>query len=137
MTTKKKLTVTVERNVNSDFTVEGSELVVNTSSQVGHTLGIDTSVNHIIYARYDLKTGTKKLAVTRKFTSSESNWSTHYFDSKIWLINTEEPKLTVLDNKGKVFKEIQVDVPAESLNLRVVGYYNEQPYYINPLTNLE
>lgn len=137
LTTKKKLTVTMERNVNSDFTLEGSELVVNTSSQVGHPLGIDTSVDHIIYARYDLKTGAKKLAVTRKFTSIESNWSTHYFNNKLWLIDTEQNKMTALDQKGKVFAEIQADAPAEVLNLRMIGYYNGQPFFVFPMKNVE
>ncbi|MNI15802.1 hypothetical protein D3C73_691080 [compost metagenome] len=127
---KKKYTIPVKWNTSSQFAIEGKELVVTTSSQIGHPLGLDTSAQHMIYARYDLATGGKRLDVTRNFTSTESNWSASYFNHRLTLIDSEQNKLSVLDQKGNVINDIPLIFSNKGLSGKLVGYYEDQFYML-------
>ncbi|MNN52312.1 hypothetical protein D3C81_1670020 [compost metagenome] len=130
LSSKKKFTIPVKWNTNSQFIIEGKELVVTTDSQMGHPLGIDTSAQHVIYARYDLTTGATNLSIKRSFTSIESNWSSSYLNRQVIVIDSEQNKISVMDHKGNVLKDLSLAVSLRELGGKLVVYYNENFYML-------
>ncbi|MNZ85279.1 hypothetical protein D3C78_1040610 [compost metagenome] len=128
LSSKKKYTIPVKWNTNSQFAIEGKELVVTTNNQIDHPLGIDTSAQHVIYARYDLATGAMNLSVKRSFTSTESNWSASYLNHRLIMIDSEQNKLSVLDQKGNVLKDIPLTVSNMTLGTKFGGCYEDRLY---------
>ena len=133
ISTKKKLTIPVQWNSASNFTVEGNELVVNTSSQIGHPLGITTNVDQIIYARYNLRTGEMNTSIKRSFISAESNWKSHYVNHQLLLIDSEKRKLSLFNQKGNILIETSL-IPTDLIS-KFIGYYNQQLYNLTPSEN--
>ncbi len=119
---KKKVTIPLEWNVNSNFTVIGDELIINTSSKIGNPLGINTDNEHDLFMRYDLKTGSSKLKVTRNFTSGESNWLTYYVNHQLLITNTELNTQELLDRSGNLLNGISIQ--ADDQQDKFIGQSN-------------
>lgn len=130
LSSMKKFTIPVEWNITSHFVIEAKELVVITSSQIGNPLGIDTSTKHTIYTRYDLATGTENTSVTRSYALLDSNWSSSYLSRQLTLIDSEQNKLTVFDQKGNVINETSLTVSNKELRGKLVGYYKGKLYML-------
>lgn len=124
--TKKVNVIPLTWNVKSNFVIEGSTLVVNTSSNSGSPLGIVTDVEQTIYARYDLKTSQVTTSINRTFTKSDSNWSSSYFNGYLLITDSEQNQHALLQRDGQAIAQRQAT--AIDLNSRLVGYYNGQAY---------
>lgn len=116
----------MQSNTDSKMSFEGNELVLNTSSQLGNPLGIDASVSHDIYTRYDLKNWTLSKVITEKYSSNQTNWRSDYFNNKLVLMNTEQNTFSVYDKNGTLLKVI--NYKPETLSNRFIGLYNNQAF---------
>ncbi|MEC0093911.1 hypothetical protein [Paenibacillus macquariensis] len=128
LVTKKVNVFALTWNVKSRFVVEGSTLVVNTSSISGSPLGVPTNTLHTIYARYDLKTNQVTSSIKRTFTMFDSNWSSSYFNGYLLITDSEQNQHALFQQNGKLVA--QRPATATDLHSRLVGYYNEQAYNI-------
>ncbi|MBU5444117.1 hypothetical protein [Paenibacillus sp. MSJ-34] len=124
LSNKKMMTIPVEWNINSNFTLEGNEIVIFTSSKVGLPFGINPKVEYGVYTKYDLKTGAANMKITRSFTASDFNWRTDYVNNQLSIIDTERNTQTLLDKNGKVINEIAITT--EDLYNKFIGYSNGQ-----------
>ncbi|WHX49588.1 hypothetical protein QNH46_02555 [Paenibacillus woosongensis] len=130
ITTKKAITIPAEWNVNTSFSVEGNELIVNSSSQIGHPLGINVDSDYIIYAKYDLKTGEINHKVSRSFSTQDSNWKSEYFNRKLVLTESEDNKLFLINQYGETFKEFPRTFG--NFNYKTIGYDGNRIYLLVP-----
>lgn len=133
LVTKKVNVIPLAWNVKSSFVVEGSTLVVNTSSISGSPLDIVTDVEQTIYARYDLKTSQVTTSIKHTFTMSDSNWSSSYFNGYLLITDSEQNQHALLQQNGQLIAQRQAT--AIDLNSRLVGYYNGQAYNIASTAN--
>lgn len=132
LVTKQVNTIPLAWNVNSNFTIDGSALVVNTSSISGNPLGIETNVEQLIYARYDLKTSKMETSIKKVFTMSDSNWSSSYFNGYLLTTDMEQNQHN-LQRKGQVIA--QRPATATDLNSRMIGYYDGHVYNLTWISN--
>ncbi|WP_339158334.1 hypothetical protein MKX50_02555 [Paenibacillus sp. FSL W8-0186] len=128
ITTKKAITIPAEWNVNTSFSVEGNELIVNSTSQIGHPLGINVDSDYTIYAKYDLKTGEINNKVIRSFPAWDSNWKSEYFNRKLVLTESEDNKMFLINQYGETLKEFPRTI--ENFNYRTVGYDGNRLYLL-------
>ncbi|MFB9326342.1 hypothetical protein ACFFSY_10490 [Paenibacillus aurantiacus] len=113
-------------NVESGFILEGTSLALHTSSISGSPLGIETNMDQMIYARYDLLTGKLAPTITRTFTMSDSNWSTTSFNGYLLLTDTEHEQRAIFNKSGELLTEREAT--QADLNSRLVGYSNGHAY---------
>jgi hypothetical protein len=126
--TKEIRVIPLNWNVGSDFVIEGTSLVINTSSNVG-SLGIDTNVEQTIYARYGLKTGQATTNIKRKFTTNDFYWSSSYFNGNLLVIDTEKNQQELFQAQGQLLKKWPIKASIlSSLNSRLVGYNKGQAF---------
>ncbi|RCX14919.1 hypothetical protein DFP94_11658 [Fontibacillus phaseoli] len=133
LATREKNTIPMEWNVNSDFTIEGNELVVTTSSVTGNPLGINTNVEHNLYARYNLETRLPKVKITRKFTTVDSNWKASYGDNHLMVFDSEQNTQSLLDKNGELLHE--TPMTDTDLHNRFVGYHEGKIIFLAPTGN--
>ncbi|MNJ45836.1 hypothetical protein D3C77_409480 [compost metagenome] len=127
---KKAITIPAEWNVNTSFLVEGNELIVNSSSQIGHPLGINVDSDYIIYAKYDLKTGEIHNKVSRSFPTWDSNWNSDYFNRKLVLTESGENKIFLINQYGETLKEFPRTFG--NFNYKTIGYNGNRLYLLVP-----
>lgn len=131
VTTKKKIALTADWNVNTNFVVEGKELVMYTSGIMGVPGGIDPGRNYTMYTRYDLKTGAQVAKLTRSFSNSEASWRTSYIQSRLFLSDTDNPEtFAMYDQDGKLVLEVQTT--ANTMKSQPIGYNNSQLFLLTP-----
>ncbi|MWC29856.1 hypothetical protein [Paenibacillus sp. MMS18-CY102] len=106
--------------------MEGTELVVNTSSISGTPFGISTNVELTIYSRYNLKTNSADFKINNIFANAESNWASSYFDGHLILTDTEQKQFVLLQAKGQLIQSRPAR--AGDMYSRLVGYDNGLAY---------
>ncbi|AZK45186.1 hypothetical protein EIM92_02385 [Paenibacillus lentus] len=124
------MTISAEWNVNTSFWVEGNEMIVNSSSQIGHPLGINIDSDYIIYAKYDLKTGEIKHKVSRSFSTQDSSWKSEYFERKLVLTESEDNRFFLINQNGETLKEFPRTF--RNFNYKTIGYDGNRLYLLVP-----
>ncbi|GEM_PF-3726137 len=116
------------QNVSTDFSTEGTHLIVHTSSIPG-SLGAATDTP-IVYARYDLKTAKSVASIKRTFTDRESNWATSYFGGRLLLTDTERKTQSLLTTDDRIIAERPADL--YQLSDRLVSDVGDQAFVLIP-----